>query len=260
LRLTGKVIAITGGGVGIGRACALAYAREGAVVAVTDIDIEAARSVETQINKAGGRAQSWVLDVVDRAAVEKVVEVAIAEFGRIDVWHNNAGVSTMNRFIDMTERDWDFNMNVNAKGVFNCSQAVARHFIARGGGGRIINTASMAGKRGNAPFLATYIASKFAVVGLTQAMANELAPQGILVNSICPGYVATAMQDREAGWEAELRGASPESVRDLYVADTPLGRLQLAEDVAGVAVFLASADSAFVTGQSINVNGGAFMD
>ena len=260
MRLKGIVIAITGGGAGIGRACALAYAREGATVAVTDINADAAAAVAKEIVGNEGEASSWPLDVVDRRSVDAVVEATDARFGRIDIWHNNAGLSTMNRFVDLTERDWELNMGVNAMGTFNCSQAVARHFIARGGGGRIINTASMAGKRGNAPYLATYVASKFAVVGLTQAMAAELAPYDVLVNSICPGYVATAMQDREAEWEANLRGTSPEAVRSLYIADTPLHRLQLAEDVAGVAVFLASPDSAFVTGESINVNGGAFME
>jgi len=150
-------------------------------------------------------------------------------------------------------------MDVNAKGVFNCGQAVARHMIERGAGGRIINTASMAGKKGDAPFLAHYVASKFAVVGLTQAMAAELAPHQITVNNICPGFVATAMQDRESGWEAELRGITPDEVRQLYVDSTPLRRLETVGDLTGTAVFLASDDSAFITGESINVNGGAYM-
>jgi NAD(P)-dependent dehydrogenase (short-subunit alcohol dehydrogenase family) len=118
----------------------------------------------------------------------------------------------------------------------------------------------MAGKRGNAPFLAHYVASKFAVVGLTQALAGEFAPYKILVNAICPGYVKTSMQEREVKWEAQLRGVSEDVVRELYIKDTPLGRLQTPDDVAGVAVFLASDLSNFVTGEAINVNGGAFMD
>jgi meso-butanediol dehydrogenase / (S,S)-butanediol dehydrogenase / diacetyl reductase len=260
VRLSGLVVAITGGGTGIGRACAAAYGREGAAVAVTDLDGAAAAAVAAEISSSGGRAEAWSLDVTDRSAVEARLAAIVTTFGQIDVWHNNAGVSTMNRFVDLTEDDWDVNMDVNAKSVFICSQVVARYFIQRGAGGRIINTASMAGKRGNAPFLAHYVASKFAVVGLTQAMAAELAPHGIRVNSICPGYVSTAMQDREAAWEAELRGISPEAVRDLYIADTPLHRLEEADDVAAVAVFLAAPESAFVTGESINVNGGSFMD
>ena len=257
MRLQGKVIGITGAGSGIGRACALAYAGEGAIVAATDIDGRA-EEVARLIVQGGGTARAWSLDVTQRQATEGVIDEIAASLGRIHVWHNNAGVSTMGRFVELTERDWDFNMDVNAKGVFNCSQAVARHMIAAGGG-KIINTASMAGKKGDVAFLPHYVASKFAVVGLTQAMAAELATFGITVNSICPGYVATPMQESEAKWEAELRGITPDEVRQLYVADTPLGRLERPEDVAQVAVFLASAESDFITGASIDVNGGAWM-
>ncbi|MFO3797569.1 MAG: SDR family NAD(P)-dependent oxidoreductase, partial [Anaerolineales bacterium] len=173
--------------------------------------------------------------------------------------------STMQRFINLSEQDWDFNMNVNAKGTFLCSQQAARQMMQQppdehGLRGKIINIASMAGKRGNAPFLAHYVASKFAVVGLTQAMAGELASYGILVNAVCPGYVQTSMQEREVVWEASLRGISPDEVRQLYLADTPLRRLEQPEDVANVVFFLASPDSNFITGEAINVNGGAWMD
>lgn len=257
MRLQGKVIGITGGGSGIGRACALAYAAEGAIVGVTDIG-DRAEAVARLIAEAGGRAAAFTLDVTDRASIPGVVDAIVAQLGRIDIWHNNAGVSTMGRFVDLTERDWDFNMDINAKGVFNCSQVVARHMIANGGG-KIINTASMAGKKGDVAFLPHYVASKFALVGLTQAMAAELASSGITVNAICPGYVVTPMQDNEAGWEGELRGLTQDQVRQLYIDDTPLGRLETAEDVAKIAIFLASSDSDFVTGASIDVNGGAWM-
>jgi len=257
MRLKDRVIGITGAGSGIGRACALAYAAEGAVVAATDIDGRA-DPVARLIVERGGRATAWSLDVTKRDAIPAVIEAVTASLERLDVWHNNAGVSTMGRFVELTEHDWDVNMDVNAKGVFNCSQVVARHMIAAGGG-KIINTASMAGKKGDVAFLPHYVASKFAVVGLTQAMAAELAPFGITVNAICPGYVVTPMQDNEAGWEAELRGITRDQVRQLYIDDTPLGRLETPEDVARIAVFLASTDSDFVTGASIDVNGGAWM-
>ena len=257
-RLTGRVIGITGGGSGIGRACALAYAAEGAHVAVTDIG-ELGDPVAREIVASGGRAEAWFLDVTARETIPVVIEAIVASLGPLDVWHNNAGVSTMGRFVDLTEDDWDVNMDVNAKGVFNCSQVVARHMIRSGRGGKIVNTASMAGRQGGVAFLPHYVASKFAVVGLTQAMANELGPFGITVNAICPGYVVTPMQDREAVWEAQLRGIEPDAVRQLYVAETPLGRLQTPQDVARVAVFLASSDSDFITGASIDVNGGAWM-
>lgn len=118
----------------------------------------------------------------------------------------------------------------------------------------------MAGKQGKVPYLSDYVASKFGVVGLTQAMAFELAPHGIRVNSVCPGYVATPMQVRELAWEAELRGVSADAVRNLWIADTPLGRLEQPEDVAKVVAFLASDEADFVTGEALAVNGGAFMD
>ncbi len=257
-RLTGRVIGITGGGSGIGWACALAYAAEGAHVAVTDVG-ERAVPVAREIAAAGGHAGAWSLDVTARESIPAVIEAIVASLGPLDVWHNNAGVSTMGRFVDLTEDDWDINMDVNAKGVFNCSQVVARHMIKARRGGKIVNTASMAGRQGGVAFLPHYVASKFAVVGLTQAMATELAVFGITVNAICPGYVVTPMQDREAGWEAQLRGIEPDAVRELYVSETPLGRLETPEDVARVAVFLASAESDFITGASIDVNGGAWM-
>jgi NAD(P)-dependent dehydrogenase (short-subunit alcohol dehydrogenase family) len=259
-----RIIAITGGGSGIGRSCAIAYAKEGAKVYVLDLKEELAKSVADEIATFQGKAIPMKMDVTNRDEVRKVIEEIYRNEGRIDVFHNNAGVSTMNKFLDLTDFDWDFNMNVNAKGVFIVSQEVLKHMVKQDivneVRGKIINTASMAGKRGNAPFLAHYVASKFAVVGLTQALAGEFAPYKILVNAICPGYVKTSMQEREVKWEAQLRGVSEDVVRELYIKDTPLGRLQTPDDVAGVAVFLASDLSNFVTGEAINVNGGAFMD
>lgn len=262
--LKNKIIAITGGGSGIGRACAIAYAKEGAKVFVLDLNFELANKVSEEIRLFNGIAFPMKMDVTNRDEVREVVKKIYEQEGRIDVWHNNAGVSTMNLFLELTDQDWNFNMDVNAKGVFICSQEALRYMVnqeIKGEvRGKIINTASMAGKRGNAPFLAHYVASKFAVIGLTQAMAGEFAPHKILVNAICPGYVKTSMQEREVNWEAKLRGISPDKVRELYIKDTPLGRLQTPEDVAGVAVFLASDLSNFITGEAINVNGGSFMD
>ncbi len=264
--LEGRVAGVTGAGAGIGRAIARALAAEGARVAVTDVNEQSARETVRLIEDAGGNARAWRLDVTDAQEIQRVVAEICAWGGRLDIWVNNAGVSTMNRFWELTEEDWDFNMNVNAKGTFLCSQAVARVMMAQAlmpGSelrGKIINIASMAGKRGNAPFLAHYVASKFAVVGLTQATAGELAPYKITVNAVCPGYVATSMQERELRWEAELRGTTPEAVRELYIQDTPLGRIETPEDVAKVVVFLASPLADFITGEAINVNGGAWMD
>jgi NAD(P)-dependent dehydrogenase (short-subunit alcohol dehydrogenase family) len=165
----------------------------------------------------------------------------------------------MNPTVDLTEAEWDANMDVNAKGVFLTNQAAVRRWIATGHKGVIVNTASLAGKLG-APLLAHYSASKFAVVGFTQALAREMGPHGIRVNCICPGFVKTSMQEREVGWEAKLRGMTAEAVLQEYVSLTPLGRLQVAEDVADIVLFLASDLSRFLTGEAINASGGVTMD
>ena len=166
----------------------------------------------------------------------------------------------MARFVDLTDEEIDLNLDVNIRGALVCGQVAARQFIEQGRGGCIINVASMAGKRGGVPYLAHYVASKFAVVGLTQAMACELAPFDIRVNSVCPGYVRTGMQEREIGWEAQLKGISSDEVVDFYIADTPLRRLQSADEVASVALFLAGDSAASITGESVAINGGSYMD
>ena len=212
MRLKGKVAAVTGAGSGIGRAIAVALAAEGARVAVTDVDSQSARRVAQEIVASGGDAVALKLDVTRRRDAEAATKRLLERWGRIDIWCNNAGVSTMARFWDVADEEWELNMDVNARGVFICSQVVARQMMdqepdpASGLQGKIIVTASMAGRRGNAPFLSPYVASKFAVVGLTQAMSGELAPKGITVNAVCPGYVETPMHERELRWEAELRG------------------------------------------------------
>ncbi len=247
---------VTGAGSGIGAAIATELARRGHYVVVADINLAAAQSVVETL--AAGEALS--LDVTDDVAVEAAVQGIVAAHGRLDVWVSNAGISKMQRFIDISRADLERNFNVNTYGVFFCGQSAARAMIALGRPGTIINTASMAAKQGKAPFLADYVASKFAVLGLTQAMALELAPHQIRVNSVCPGFVATPMQTRELAWEAELRGTTPEVVKQGWINDTPLARLQTPEDVAKVVAFLASDDAAFLTGEAISVNGGAFMD
>lgn len=261
MRLQGKFVAVTGAAMGMGRSISETLAREGATVAVTDIDEKLAQQVAQEIVKNGGKAQAWRLDVTDRTQIKVVIGEIIAKFGKIDIWVNNAGVSSMRPFLELSEKDWDFMQHVNGDGVFFCSQEVAKHFVARGGNAKIINIASMAGKRGgNAPFLAHYVYTKFGVIGLTQAMAKELSPYNITVNAVCPGYVATPMQERELVWEGKLRGLTKEQVFKSYIDDTPLGRIEKPEDIANTVLFLASSESDFITGEAINVNGGAWMD
>lgn len=193
-------------------------------------------------------------DVSNSEDVEHMASKAVDYFGKIDILVNNAGISSMAPFVKLTEEDWDTNMNINARGQFLCSKVVAKYMIKQKSG-KIINNASLAAKRG-ARFLAHYSASKFAVLGLTYTMALELAPYNITVNAICPGIVETDMIRREWRWEANLRGISPDEVKDEVLGEIPLGRLCQPEDVAGVVAFLASRDADYLTGQAININGG----
>jgi meso-butanediol dehydrogenase/(S,S)-butanediol dehydrogenase/diacetyl reductase len=250
------VVAVTGGASGIGAAICRELARRGNRVIVTDVDEAGAKAVADTLPDA----MAMTLDVADVAQCRAVARAIMDREGRLDGWVSNAGVSRMSRFLDIEEAQFDFTMAVNLRGLFFAGQAAARVMVESGNSGVIVNIASMAGKQGRVPFLADYVASKFGVVGLTQAMAMELTPLGVRVNSVCPGYVATEMQVRELEWEAALRGKPPEDVRRLWIADTPMGRLEQPVDVARVVAFLMSADAEFVTGESIAVNGGAFMD
>ena len=254
--LAGRRALITGGGSGIGKSIVKALAAAGAWVAVTDKNGDAAAAVAKEVGKD---AISMALDVTDAAATAQVFDKVIEEFGGLDIVCANAGVSTMNKTIDLTEAEWDFNMNINAKGVFLTNQAAVRRWLASNSQGVIVNTASLAGKIG-APLLAHYSASKFAVVGFTQPLAREVGKNGIRVNCVCPGFVRTGMQEREIEWEGKLRGMTPAAVREEYVSLTPLGRIQEAEDVADIVVFLASDLSRFLTGEAVNASGGVLMD
>jgi meso-butanediol dehydrogenase / (S,S)-butanediol dehydrogenase / diacetyl reductase len=252
--LSGRRAFVTGGAHGIGRAIAVALTRSGVKVAVADVDGDAARRTAQEI---GGGSFAVEIDVRERLSVERAFGEAVKYLGGCDICIANAGVSTMSHALELTDADWDFNFAVNARGIFLTNQIAARHFVAQGSG-CIVNTASLAAKVG-APLLAHYSASKFAVLGWTQALARELAPSGIRVNAVCPGFVKTGMQSREVEWESRLRNLSARQVIDEYVAQTPLGRLEEPEDVADVVLFLCSDKARFMTGQGINVTGGVYM-
>ncbi|MCK0207747.1 SDR family oxidoreductase [Starkeya koreensis] len=251
--LAGRRALVTGGATGIGRAIVSALARQGVRVAIGDINLAAA---EKAANEVGKGAVAVAIDVRERASVEAGFQSVLEKLGGCDLLAANAGVSTMNPALDLTDEEWNFNFDVNTRGVFLTNQVAARHFVKEGMG-CIVNTASLAAKVG-APLLAHYSASKFAVLGWTQALARELAPKGIRVNAVCPGFVATGMQTREVEWEAKLRSVTPERVIEDYIGMTPLGRLEQPEDVADVVVFLTSEQARFMTGQGVNVTGGVY--
>jgi acetoin reductase-like protein len=255
MRLRNKVAIVTGAGTGIGHAIALALAKEGANVVIGDIKENSARTTATEIEAMRRKTLAVKCDVRSSSEVENMVQKTLEKFGKINILVNNAGVSTMALVVDMTEEEWDFNLDVNAKGAFLCSRAVARQMIKQGEGGKIINLGSIAGKSGE-QYYAHYNASKAAVIAFTASLARELAPYKINVNAVCPGSVQTSMQLRELKWGANLRGMPEEEIKEWMVAVTPLGRLEQPEDVAKLVVFLASEEADFITGQAINVDGG----
>src|SRR5512137_523933 len=255
MRLERKTVIVTGAGRGIGRAIALSLAKEGANIVISDINLKEAEQVAKEIEDLGQTSLAVKTDVTSKNDIDELMNKTIEKFNSLDILVSNAGVSSMENVIDMPEEKWDFNMDVNLKGTFLVTQAAAKQMISQQKG-KIICTASMAGKGGVAT-QAHYNASKHGVVAYVKSLAQELAPYGITVNSICPGSIKTSMQDREVKWTAEIRGAgtTPESIREEMANFTPLGRIGLPEDVAKVVVFLASDDSAFMTGQAINVTG-----
>ena len=254
--LQGKTVLVTGGASGIGKAICQRLAAEGARICIADLNRAAA---ETLAAGFGAGHMALHCDVTRADSVAAAFNDALGAFGALDIVCANAGVSTMNRVSDLSESEWDLNMDVNAKGVFLTDQAAVRHWLGAKRPGVIVNTCSVGGKMG-APLLAHYCASKFAVLGFTQSLAKEVARDGIRVNCVCPGFVRTAMQAREAQWEGSLRGMTPEAVLAEYVSLTPMGRLEEPEDVAEAVLFLAGDGARFIAGEALNVSGGAFMD
>lgn len=254
--LTGRTALVTGGASGIGAAIVRALDKAGVRVAIADLDVTRAQLLANELTND---AVCLPIDVRVRASVQSALDGAAEALGGIDILVANAGVSTMRAAIELTDEEWDFNFDVNTRGVFLTNQIYCRRLIEEGRKGVIVNTASLAGKVG-APLLGHYSASKFAVLGWTQSLAREMAVHGIRVNAVCPGFVRTSMQEREVEWEASLRNMLPDAVREEYISLTPLGRLEEPEDVADVVLFLASDAARFMTGQGVNVTGGVRMD
>ncbi|BBK31868.1 meso-butanediol dehydrogenase/(S,S)-butanediol dehydrogenase/diacetyl reductase [Stella humosa] len=257
--LAGRSIIVTGAGRGIGAALARGLAAEGAHLLAADRDEAGARAVADGINADGGRAVPFAVDVVQRDQVRAMVAAAVSAFGRLDVIFNNAGIAQARPFLSITEEDWRQVTDVNALGCLIGMQEAARQMIAQGGGGKIVNTASIAGRRGS-PNLAHYSASKFAVVSLTQSGAGALGRHGITVNAICPGIIATDMwTDIEQGHRETGLTSRDNEAFETAAARIALGRTATPQDLVGMACFLASSGSDYVNGQSLVVDGGLVM-
>jgi len=257
-RFEGQVVLVTGGSRGIGAAIARRFAREGAHVALAANDSEGEETA-AKMRGEGFDVRFFALDVTQKSQIVQVVDEVVDLFGQIDVSVQNAGVINVRQLEDLSEEDWDVVMDVNTKGVFLTCQAVARHMKPRGRG-RLINTASAQARQG---FIYTphYAASKFGVVGITQALAKELAPFNITVNAFCPGIITTDMWAHlDGAWGKLLGDYGPGELMKSWVDNIPLGRAGTGEDVSGLVAFLASEDASYITGQTINVCGGMAMN
>ena len=254
--LQGKSIIVTGAGRGIGAEIARDLARHGASVCVADLNIDAAQKVASSI---GASAIAAEVNVADRASTKAMIASTVKAFGKLDVIFNNAGISQTCHFMDVTEADWHRIMDVNGLGVLIGTQEAARQMKAQGTGGKIINTASIAGKQGY-PLFAHYCASKFAVVALTQAAARALAPDKITVNAFAPGVVRTELWEQLDREFMDLGlTQKPDQAINEFSQSILVGRYSKPEDITGVTTFLASPGSDYVTGQTYMVDGGMVL-
>ena len=244
--LEGRVSIVTGAGQGIGKAIALGLAAAGADIVVADIVVESAEQVAEEVRALGRRALAVRLDVSDEESAKGMADAAVAEFGKIDHLINNAGITRDNLIMRMKPEEWASVLAVNLTGVFNCTKAVTRTMM-KARYGRIVNIASVIGQMGNAG-QTNYGSTKAGVIGLAKSAARELGSRGITVNVIAPGFIKTQMTDDLS-----------EEIRERLLANVPLGRLGMPEDVANAVKFLVSDDASYITGAVINVNGGMYM-
>ncbi|MDD5236667.1 MAG: 3-oxoacyl-[acyl-carrier-protein] reductase [Candidatus Omnitrophica bacterium] len=244
--LKDKVALVTGAGQGIGKEITLAFAREGADVAVCDVNLEQANLVKQEVEKLGRNSEALQVDVTKYAQVEEATNKILDKFKRIDILVNNAGITKDNLILRLSESDWDAVISVNLKGSFNVTKAVSRPMIKQRSG-KMINIAFIIGIIGNAG-QANYAASKAGIIALTKTTAKELASRNINVNAVAPGFIQTAMTDK-----------LPEDIKAKMLSNIPLGRLGTTRDIANICLFLASEDSNYITGQTIVVDGGMVM-
>jgi meso-butanediol dehydrogenase/(S,S)-butanediol dehydrogenase/diacetyl reductase len=258
-RFEGQTVLVTGGNKGIGRGIAKRFAEEGAKVAIAAIEKNTPDAAAELAEETSSEVLGITLDVTDAAAVKAAYEETEARLGPLSVSVQNAGVITIAKVEDLTEREWDLNLDVNTKGVFLCCQEAIRRFRASGTHGRLINTASGQARQG---FIYTphYAASKFGVIGITQSLAKELAKENITVNAICPGIIHTEMWDyNDRVWGKMLGDYGPGELMAEWVRGIPMARAGTPADVGGLVAFLASKDASYITGQTINVDGGLIM-
>ena len=243
MRFENKVVMVTGGAAGIGKVTAENFAREGARVAICDVNTEAG---EATVKELGPEASFTQVDVADSASVSGWVETVINRYGQIDVLVNNAGITRDGLIMRMKEEDWDAVISVNLKSAFNCIRAVSK-IMVRQKSGRIINLASVVGVMGN-PGQANYVASKAGMIGLTKTVAKELGSRGITVNAVAPGFI-----------ETDMTAVLSEKAREAMLSIIPLQRAGTPQDVAEAITFLASESAAYISGQVLHVTGGMYM-
>ncbi len=253
MRLEGKTALITGAARGIGRAFAEKYVAEGAQVAIGDIDFERAKATAAEIG-----AFAVKLDVTDKASIDEAVSTTLGEFGKIDILINNAAIFTAAPIVEIERADYQRCFDINVSGALFMMQSVAKHMIARGEGGKIINMASQAGRRGE-PLVAVYCASKAAIISLTQSAGLNLIEHKINVNAIAPGVVDGEPWDGVDAFFAKYEGKAPGQKKKEVGEAGPYGRMGVAEDLTGMAVFLASNEADYIVAQTYNVDGGQWM-
>ncbi|MBI5182996.1 MAG: 3-oxoacyl-[acyl-carrier-protein] reductase [Nitrospinae bacterium] len=246
MKLEGRVAIVTGGGRGIGRHIALILAEEGADMVISDIDPEGISETAEGIRSLGRRALPIKSDVSLVDDVNNMVDRCISELEKVDILINNAGITRDSLIVRMKEEDWDMVLRVNLTGTFNCMKAVTKYMMKQRRG-KIVNIASIVGVMGNAG-QANYSASKAGIIGLTKSIAKELAPRGINVNAIAPGFIDT-----------DMTISLPEKIREGLLRQIPMGRFGVSKDIANCTKFLVSEDSDYITGQVIHVNGGMWM-
>ncbi|MEC9490069.1 MAG: 3-oxoacyl-ACP reductase FabG [Halanaerobiales bacterium] len=243
MRLEGKTAIVTGGANGIGKKTAEIFAEEGAKVIIADFDVESGQKAASEINKKYGNTNFIEVDVSNIESSKKLIHKTVEEFGKLDVLVNNAGITADGFLTKMDEKQWDRIIDINLKGVFNCSKFAAEHMMENGEG-VILNASSVVGLYGNIG-QTNYAATKFGVIGLTKTWAKELAPKGVRVNAVAPGYTNTAMME-----------TVPQKVLDSLINKTPVKRLGEVEDIANAYLFLASDEASFINGTILNVDGG----